>query len=293
MERCEKELEDFLDECETVGALLSAIRMVTFQVLISLEIAHYAHNFVHGDLSLSNVMMKNVDFGDDSPFKGKDLVYKRLGDGTIKHEIWYTIPNKSTKDHITKIIDFGRSSMLAPSERHHISNADGVYKHVHKKSLKYDLKSSNIVKAYDSVMFLWSVLIYIEGTRQMELKKYSNFMNRVFPNIEGISDPRQQNRENIDYIQAALNDEFYSVYKKKNKESSQDLVVSLPMTIEELSLAEKLPSSSGFPFDAKKFTCEMCGTNATHATVHEDDESVHYLCSQSCYNSKYFCKVDK
>jgi serine/threonine protein kinase len=280
MERCEKELEDYLDECETVGTLLSAIRMVTFQVLISLEIAHYTHNFVHGDLSLSNVMMKNVD-SLDSLFKGKDLVYKRLG----SDEMWYTIPNKSTKGHIAKIIDFGRSSMLVPSDRHHISHADGVDKHVHRNRLKYDLKSSYTVKAYDSVMFLWSMLIYIEGTRKMELKKYSHFMKRVFPDIEGTSDPRQQNSENIDYIKAALNDEFYSVYKKKNKDPSQDMVVSLPTTIEELSLAEKLPSSSGFPFDAKKFTCEMCGTYATH--VVEGDESVHYLCGQSCYDSKY------
>lgn len=298
MEKCDETLESFLSEYHD----LNTVRMITFEVLISLELTYHTHRFSHCDLNLTNIMMKNMNYK-NSPLKGKDLVYKRIlyHSKPIKSK-WYVIPFKDTKGHIVKIIDFGRSTIQAPSHREHIYddtiqikenpqkhtgslkttfNTTKTNKHLHDKEIRYQGRDKKNVE-YDSVMFLFELRNHLQRIMdEREYQVFHKFVKEVF-RYESKSDPLiKQTHTDIEYITIALNNSFFNDYTSSDVKTdpNNSIIVSFPTRLSDINLTAN---------DSKemKYECVVCGNLASHVALFDSGDT-HYLCSSVCYDFKY------
>lgn len=121
-ERAHRHLDDYLYVYNT----LPALRAVLFQILHALETAWHTNQFTHNDMHMGNVMLREVSH-EESPFRDKNFIYKRLG-----RPLWYTLDKEHLHNHIVKLIDFGRSRLYVPTRemhtniRHNHTNLIGV-----------------------------------------------------------------------------------------------------------------------------------------------------------------------
>jgi len=105
-EKLDESVEAFL----TTNRTMATLRAVLFQVFDALEVAWHTNEFMHYDLYTENVMIRRYDTVPDSPFLGKNLLYKRPGDD----HYWYVLSPLALGGAIIKLIDFGRSRMRVP-----------------------------------------------------------------------------------------------------------------------------------------------------------------------------------
>lgn len=124
-ERAHRHLDDFLFMYNS----LETLRTVLFQILHALETAWYTHQYTHNDLHMGNVMLRAVAH-EESPFRDKNFVYKRLG-----RQLWYVLEKEHLHNHIVKLIDFGRSRLYAPGEANHTADA----RHTHSQLIGPDM----------------------------------------------------------------------------------------------------------------------------------------------------------
>lgn len=110
-ERAHSHLNDYLLAYNT----LPALRAVLFQILHALETAWHTNQFTHNDMHMGNVMLRDVSH-EESPFRDKNFIYKRLG-----RPLWYTLDKEHLHNHIVKLIDFGRSRLYVPTRESHIN----------------------------------------------------------------------------------------------------------------------------------------------------------------------------
>lgn len=124
-ERLEKNLVDYLYE----NPGLSPLRAVLFQYFHAMETVWYTNGGTHNDAHLGNLMMKPLTV--ESPLFDRDFLYRRLNDAR-----WYRVPARAIKNHLLKVIDFGRFRMQVPdSPNHKELSPGGISRHRHARQI--------------------------------------------------------------------------------------------------------------------------------------------------------------
>jgi len=107
IERLDDTLSAIMDRDEPIS--LDELRVVLFQVFSALEVAWLTHRFVHYDLHLDNVMVKDLT-SSKSPLNGRHWLYRRYNDPTH----WYILPRELHRGRLIKLIDYGRAHLRVP-----------------------------------------------------------------------------------------------------------------------------------------------------------------------------------
>ena len=125
----------------TLNPSFRTLKVVLFQLFHAIETAWHTNEFVHHDLHGNNVMFKRTDY-EDSPFRGRSLLYKRRN-----VEAWYVLPKEDLGEHIVKIIDFGFSRIYAPKQPDHLLSSLSVNNppHLHDRLIGLNWPENGIV----------------------------------------------------------------------------------------------------------------------------------------------------
>jgi hypothetical protein len=170
-ERAHRHLDDYLFMHNT----LPALRVVLFQILHALETAWHTNQFTHNDMHMGNVMLREVAH-EESPFRDKNFIYKRLG-----RPLWYTLDKQDLHNHIVKLIDFGRSRLYVPASEIHTN-----MRHMHGNLIGVDYPSigSPLKEANRQIdlrsLFLTILMLPDEYWKRMGIEE----SNEVFAFVE-------------------------------------------------------------------------------------------------------------
>jgi hypothetical protein len=106
LEKADITLKEYLRK----NPMLNVLKTVLFEIFQAMEVTWFTNEHIHHDLKLDNIMMKKMDCC-YSQMKDKNFLYRRVN--CDKH--WYKLDKDVIRNHIAKIIDFGRNRMYIPS----------------------------------------------------------------------------------------------------------------------------------------------------------------------------------
>lgn len=278
---------------------LNQLRAIVFQVLSALELAWLTHRFVHGDLHVGNIMMKQC--ADESVLYDRAWLYRRYNDP----DYWYVLPIEAHGNQIVKLIDFDQSSLSIPLSRRGDRPLDGV-RHSHpgraapaKKAWWNDDRSP----LSDPSFFLRSLGSHGEMSWKEWEKEDASAVRRLRLLIENaFSNTRQQSASQL------LNDAFFAPLRHRFTEqetraldlvklTARHVVVSFATSFYELNARGPPdvvapieptpgPTDGGMRFvgDAAGGTlCIVCGMEARAYTAIGES----HLCGRTCYEFHY------
>lgn len=173
-EKLDKSLYDFL-----VGEHLGdarTLKATLFCIAQALEAAWATHRYIHYDLHINNVMIKQTT--EKSFYRNKNYTYTR-----VYNEKQYRIPVDAHHNTVTKIIDFGRNRMNIPSmpsgdDKYNLyEHIDRELRHNHTESISHIVDGTGVGigenRTWDLRRLLWDLLVILPCDYWYQMKTNS------------------------------------------------------------------------------------------------------------------------